>query len=243
MEVMNMNIEDVLKDIHSKKTSTSILPDQKPDIMEEIRLRSFDPAKVIFMYAAMEYRQQRQKPSIYREADIDAIIFGCNFTYRIEDDAYSTKQYQVSSVVPDFLIQKNKKYYHFEKAVIGTDVEIGPGGMKILAGTKVFNVPYPHPFVYSDGKICYGPLFDWSRDMKISFSKNYPLDNLKKLGTMLGAMLIRAQNSLEASYIGRSLTPVHNISNFKSIANSRYEAEWYAMARLIPVTRIFDNDR
>jgi hypothetical protein len=238
-----MPIDDIFKEIQKKRIVSSLTSGQEPTEFERIQMRSYDPAKVIFMYAALEFRQRRVKPQITREADLDSIMRSSKVSYSLEDSYGTMKQYKLYGTVADFIVKKSGSYYHFPTAKIGVPVEIRNDRLIVLDETHVYTYGYLHPFVHSSGKICYGPYFNWIKDLNIRLNSGYWLDDLSKLGTMLGVMLIRAENTLEAGYIGDSVIPVNHLDRFKPVADSRLVAEAYAMMTRIPKTRIFDNDR
>lgn len=158
-------------------------------------------------------------------------------------------RYLIYLEIKPYFIKKDGNFYVFnddrdnskgsKKTVVGTDVHIDSGRLSIDSPPVVLNMPLSHPFVYSDGEICFNGSQRWL-DNDIRFNHSYDLDDASLPGK-LAFMLREAEKNITKGYIGQTLKPVHNISGYKPIAHDETEVKNYAGHHGIPEDRIFVN--
>ena len=151
-------------------------------------------------------------------------------------------QYAVYVIVPEFLMGKNGNYYHFGNAEITMPLKFNGTSLAIENPPQVLNIPYSHPFVHSNGAICYDGSERWSELLGIKFSYFYPISD-SNLPLHIANALREARRGLHKGYMGRTVRPVNNLSEFPIVANGKDEALQYAVQRGIPKLRVIEADQ
>lgn len=150
--------------------------------------------------------------------------------------------YRLHLKVRPYVMKKSGAYYFFDKlAKVGFDISFENNSFQILSPPFVFDMPYTHPFVWSDtGKICFGGLV-WS-DYQIDFHTKYSIGD-KKTPFLLARLLNEAERVLTIGYIG-SPTLANSLWETDIVKiSARAEAVKAARSKNIPLERIYDNDR
>ncbi len=162
-----------------------------------------------------------------------------------------SNRYRISISVNPFLIEKEGKYFAFGNVDLGIDLEVCNNSLQIVAPAVVLNMHYRHPFVHSNGSICYtgGTRNRWD-DLQVKFNDMYSLKKPKTLAKKIAQVMRQAEKNLETGYycypihsrdrIGND-RPVHWLEEFTPIATSRTSAESYCSAHGIAKERIFQN--
>lgn len=150
-------------------------------------------------------------------------------------------KYGLFLYIEPFILEKDKKYYAFPTAELGTELKVNSNRMQIVAPLRVLNTPYSHPFVYTNGDICYDGPSRWNR-LEINFNHNYDLNSPNSLATKIATVLREARMNIEAGYFGSEVIPLKPIDNFQPIATSLSDAIEYARSNGIKTERIINNN-
>lgn len=114
--------------------------------------------------------------------------------------------------IQGFSIYNKHKKYVFDPVTIQVKLEKGPLGVKICEPTVV-EQNYPHPFVYANGKICFGNESRWVQN-GIQLWKYIAHYQTHEFAQMVKRTFGETQNLLEKGYFGtlipiRTLTPAN----------------------------------
>jgi len=156
------------------------------------------------------------------------------------------RSYEISITIPPYIIEKNNSYYSFGTVKLETTIEVRNNQIKIDHRPKVLNMPYLHPFVWPDSKICYGePPFNWQKDLKVNFNSWYNLSNRKEVAEKIARVMHKGKQIIESGYRGvprKDFTPLMYLEECNcKIADNRRDAERYARTYKIPIERIKEN--
>ena len=149
------------------------------------------------------------------------------------------EKYELYLEVPDFIMAKENKYYHFGKCDLGVLMRFQKGEAMIESPPRVINAPYAHPLVSSSGFLAFGDTSRWEY-INVKFSDWRPLD--EEFAWKTAAVMIEGKMLIERSYLsGNNLYPFTCIESYPPIATTRKNAECYAQAHNIPNHRVIVN--
>ncbi|MBI5388851.1 hypothetical protein HZB01_00560 [Candidatus Woesearchaeota archaeon] len=147
--------------------------------------------------------------------------------------------YRLELSIAPFIMEKNNTFYVLEGTIIGCDVHGENNTMTIQNPASVAGQSYKHPFVYSNGTICYHNEARW-RFRDIQFGHPYSLAKSASLAARIAAVLEEGRMVLEHGYFGDNVRPVNSFLMFPSIPPGQLSA--YLAQRKISLNRIFYQD-
>lgn len=155
-------------------------------------------------------------------------------------------EYEVRDRIDPFIIKKDidgkTGYYAFGETEIKLLLHFKGDSVRIADPPCIpkERAPYKHPFVYMDGRICFGD-YDW-KDTGVSFHKSYSLENKNTMADCIARVLKRARGFIERGYIGKEISPVHSLSNCDClVAEKEIDALAYVKEKGIDPRRIIEN--
>lgn len=236
--------EKIIRDsIKQKSAVIKILKEEEDWFLKILRFFSIVPKQrhmeeQLLLYTALEYSHYNRSIKIISENIRDTITWlGLNYTK-------DYPLYMISVYVPPFIMGVHSRYYYFKGTTIGTNLLfLDQTSVQIVSPPSVLNLPYKHPFVYHDGRICYGSL-NWSLEKGVRFNYfyHYNSHNIRELGGRIAGILREGKEKLEMGYFGSKILPVYNLDKFTPIAFSRNGAIEYATRYNIGLERIIMND-
>jgi hypothetical protein len=149
-------------------------------------------------------------------------------------------QYEISAIIPPYIIGKNGSYHIFDSVVLGMVVKARNNQIMLDHAPKVLNTPYKHPFVYGNGSICYGKL-NWQNKRGVRFNHWYSLNNKNMVAKRIAEALREGKKKMEHGYVGEEVIGGHPIADYK-IADNLNDAKKYAQNNNVLIERIIKND-
>jgi hypothetical protein len=102
---------------------------------------------------------------------MDVHFRGHELDYEIRWEKLKPTYSRAQIEVPEFITQREGKYFHFPKAEVGIDVREFNGKI-MFHQPYVLNLPFHHPFVWDNGEILSYPLYggqsyDYNKDKMV----------------------------------------------------------------------------
>ncbi len=151
-------------------------------------------------------------------------------------------EYEVSVDIEPYIIEKDNNYFAFGSVKIGTTITARRNKIMISDAPRVLSMPYLHPAVWADSRICYGKL-NWGKSVGAHFNEWYNISNRKGIAKIIAKVLKRGRNVLTRGYVRSSESNVHSLEECNcKIAENRKDAKIYAKKNGIKLERIIKND-
>jgi hypothetical protein len=153
-------------------------------------------------------------------------------------------KYKINKKIPSFIFGFKGNYYHYPEAEMYINLIKKENSIEFENKPYISkkNLPYNHPFVYDDGRICLGrdPINNLE-NLNFFTDKNYDFKNLDLIANAIINSFGKTQSVLENGYILSNIIPADYSwkNNAKIIANKINDAKNFAKKENIN-NRIFE---
>ncbi|MFW6220815.1 MAG: hypothetical protein ACOC3X_04015 [Nanoarchaeota archaeon] len=155
-------------------------------------------------------------------------------------------KYTINKTIPAFIFGFKNKYYHFPETEMYIDLIKNKNSIEFLNKPSISNknLPYNHPFVYIDGRICLGnDSINNLENFNFFIDKNYDLKNLNLIAKAIINSFEKTQSVLEKGFFLSNIVPADGLwkNNAKIIASNISDAKKFAKKNNIS-NRIFEQN-
>ncbi len=124
---------------------------------------------------------------------------------------YGRKRMAFRLPVGEFALLKGGRCYAFPATELEVDVRPGRKFCYVSGPAYIAGMPYTHPFIYPDGRICHGSMERFTRQ-GIYFTLGYRRDNPEQLASVVAGVLDEARKTLQNGYLS-GVRPVHRLTD------------------------------
>jgi hypothetical protein len=229
-----------VKMVDTKIRNSKLILNKDPfkEFLLKKELDRYNREKVTFLYTALNFNNVSEIPFVKNEKNIDDLLHLYKFSYVKEYQHRDITEYTLKVDGDAFMLQKGNNYYYCAPFTLEMPVQFSKMGVSLKDRPSLPDQGYQHPFVFTDGNICYNEgstknNFDW-KQLGISFGEYKNFQDRKKEGSYINRALEKAFEVLHTGLERDGTLPANPPFLNKPVARSSLEAFVYALKYNVP---------